>query len=300
MFMRLCTSLSLTVAATAALCCGPVPAAAGLGAPSAAPAPALAAPGADRRPACAEPDARAFPLTTRIHGGPDVYETGGAEGTWSIDLTNKTAHPCGNLHPVVVLVDAERRLRPSEVRLEFFEGKRARPVSFVRTDDDELVGAFAGFPGFTVAPGRTLSVKVRLRVTSAATAPNDVVANAALVRRHSDDGDWVGQSNDYRFRIAGGPDTPEDGGTKTGAPTATTPPESAGPSAPGTATEAGAAVSAGATTGSGTREDLPATEELASTGSRASRGTWLLIGALLLTTGSALLIASRRFLRRGR
>ncbi|MGW7264745.1 hypothetical protein [Streptomyces sp. NPDC054842] len=299
--MRLCTSLPLTVAATAVLCCGPVPAAAGVGAPA-------PVPGADRRPSCAEPDARAFPLTTRIHGGPDVYETGGAEGTWSIDLTNKTAHPCGNLHPVVILVDAERRLRPSEVRLEFFEGTRAHPVSLVRTDDDELVGVFGGFPGFTVAPGRTLSVKVRLTVTSAAAAPNDVVANAALVRRHSDDGDWVGQSNDYRFRITGGPDrpekgrtdAPEDGGTETTGPKATTPPPSAEPSAPGTGTDAEAAASAGATTGSDAPDDVPAAEELASTGSGAWRGTWLLIGALLLTTGSTLLLASRRLLRGGR
>jgi hypothetical protein len=57
-----------------------------------------------------------------------------------------------------------------------------------------------------VAPGATLSVKVRLAVTSDAVA-NDVVAHAAVVQRQGDDGDdgdWVGQSNDYRFRILEG------------------------------------------------------------------------------------------------
>ena len=58
------------------------------------------------------------------------------------------------------------------------------------------------FPGFTVAPGATLSVKMRLAVTSDAVA-NEVVAHAAVVQRYGDDGDWVGESNDYRFRIQG-------------------------------------------------------------------------------------------------
>ncbi|MEN1885666.1 hypothetical protein [Streptomyces mirabilis] len=159
-------------------------------------------PTASPRPTCAAPDTRAFPIKTRIHGGPDAYDVGGDFRTWYIDLTNTTAHTCGNIHPIVVLVDSKRTLRPEQARLEFYEGERTHPVEFEKSDQDENVGAFDdGFPGFTVGPGRTLTVKVRLSVTSDAAVPNDVVANAAVVQRHNNDGDWVGESNAYRFRI---------------------------------------------------------------------------------------------------
>ncbi|MFE2834476.1 hypothetical protein ACFXI6_26225 [Streptomyces mirabilis] len=172
-----------------------------------APPPAVQAlmplgPTASPRPTCAAPDTRAFPIKTRIHGGPDAYDVGGDFRTWYIDLTNTTAHTCGNIHPIVVLVDSKRTLRPEQARLEFYEGERTHPVEFEKSDQDENVGAFDdGFPGFTVGPGRTLTVKVRLSVTSDAAVPNDVVANAAVVQRHNNDGDWVGESNAYRFRI---------------------------------------------------------------------------------------------------
>ncbi|MFD6998317.1 hypothetical protein ACFWA5_19080 [Streptomyces mirabilis] len=159
-------------------------------------------PTASPRPTCAAPDTRAFPIKTRIHGGPDAYDVGGDFRTWYIDLTNTTAHTCGNIHPIVVLVDSKRVLKPGQARLEFYEGERTHPVEFEKSDQDENVGAFDdGFPGFTVGPGRTLTVKVRLSVTSDAAVPNDVVANAAVVQRHNNDGDWVGESNAYRFRI---------------------------------------------------------------------------------------------------
>lgn len=174
-----------------------------------------AAPG----PACAAPDSRAFPVRTRIHGGPAAFEAGGGFGTWYIDLTNTTEHNCAGIHPVVVLVDGKRALQPKQARLEFYEGERTHPVVFEKSDEDENVGAFDdGFPGFTVGPGQTLTVKVRLSVTSDA-VPNDVVANAAVVQRHADDGDWVGESNAYRFRIDGGgaaADTTASGGTSDG------------------------------------------------------------------------------------
>ncbi|MFJ9355907.1 hypothetical protein [Streptomyces mirabilis] len=172
-----------------------------------APPPAVQAlmplgPTASPRPTCAAPDTRAFPIKTRIHGGPDAYDVGGDFRTWYIDLTNTTAHTCGNIHPIVVLVDSKRTLRPEQARLEFYEGERTHPVEFEKSDQDENVGAFDdGFPGFMVGPGRTLTVKVRLSVTSDAAVPNDVVANAAVVQRHNNDGDWVGESNAYRFRI---------------------------------------------------------------------------------------------------
>ncbi|MYV47434.1 hypothetical protein GT031_18060 [Streptomyces sp. SID2888] len=157
----------------------------------------------DRPSECATGAGHDFPLTARIHGGPGTFQAGGAERTWFIDLGNTTAHACEAVHPVVVLVDSKRVLTAAQVRMRFFDGDRAHPVGLVRSDQAELVGAFDdGFPGFTVAPGRTLTVQVRLALTADARA-NDVVANAALVQRRGDDGDWVGQSNDYRFRIEG-------------------------------------------------------------------------------------------------
>ncbi|MEH0423667.1 hypothetical protein [Streptomyces sp. B21-083] len=172
------------------------------------PAPAYAA-------TCGAPENKAaFPLTTRIHGGPAAYDAGGGYGTWYLDLTNTTSRTCAGIHPVIVLVDARRALKPSQPRLEFYEeavdaegagAVHPHAVRFEVTDAKETVGAVAdGFPGFTVGPGKTLTVKLRLAVTSDA-VPNEIVANAAVVQRHGDDGDWVGQSNDYRFRIKAGP-----------------------------------------------------------------------------------------------
>ncbi|PWI07806.1 hypothetical protein DIZ27_25535 [Streptomyces sp. NWU339] len=157
-------------------------------------------------PTCAAEDDADFPLTARIHGGPDTYTAGGGYGTWYLQLTNTTDRSCGDIHPVVVLVDEKRELRASQPVLEFYAPDREQPhpVRFETTDEDELVGAFvdeyAGFAGFTVEPGRTFTVQVRLALTSDAVA-GEVVAKAAVVQRREDDGDWVGQSDDYRFRI---------------------------------------------------------------------------------------------------
>jgi hypothetical protein len=212
--MRLCTPLSLCLAAAVA------------GLPAATPAYAEPAPAG--LPSCAAPGDGKFPLTTRIHDGPATYEAGGGYGTWYLDLTNTTDRTCTGIHPVVVLVDGKRVLKPSQPRLEFYDGRNGESphsVRFEATDEDELVGAFADepgepgesdgagesdeageagetdrFDGFTVGPGKTLTVKVRLAVTSDA-VPNQVTANAAVVQRHDGDGDWIGQSNDYRFAI---------------------------------------------------------------------------------------------------
>jgi len=221
---------------------------------------------ADTTPSCAAPDARTFPLTTRIHDGPDTYEAGGGYATWYLDLTNTTARRCTAIHPVVVLVDQQRALKPAQPRLDFYDGTgpRPHPVRFATTDEAELVGAFDdGFPGFTVDPGRTLTVKVRLALAPD-TGPNEITANAAVVQRHADDGDWVGQSNDYRFDVeaAPGSSTPT---RATTAPSATTPPA----------------------------EDFSFTDELARTGI----GTAHLVLAgtsVLLVTAGALLLARRR------
>ncbi|MFJ7332704.1 LPXTG cell wall anchor domain-containing protein [Streptomyces sp. NPDC101116] len=260
--MRTCTPAHLGLAAAAAT------AVLLAGAPSAlADAPA---------PACAAPDDHTFPLTTRIHGGPASYTAGGGFGTWSVDLTNTTDRTCAGIHPVVVLVDDKRTLEPSQPRLEFFEGETAHPVRFEKTGEDELVAAFAdeegGFAGFTVAPGDTVTVKVRLTLTSD-TGPNEVTANAAVVQRHDDDGDWVGQSNDYRFRIDG-----DEPGTGTDTHTDTDPGKESRP-------DSDASVPP--------REDrFPSAQELARTGT----GTQVTAAAaaLLLAGGATLFVARRR------
>ncbi|MFI2085656.1 LPXTG cell wall anchor domain-containing protein [Streptomyces rishiriensis] len=309
-FMRLCPPVSLCLAAAAAL----LP----------APAHALAAPG------CAGAAAGDFPLTTRIHGGPASYRAGGGYGVWYLDLTNTTRRTCAAIHPVVVLVDAERALKPSQPRLDFYVDGRPHPVRFEPTDDDELVGAFTGgsgdasdgFPGFSVSPGRTLTVKLRLALAPDATA-NAVTANAAVVQRHGDDGDWIGQSNDYRFSVVAdstpatsqattdphahpntdptahvttGPATDPTAGTTAGETAAKTPadPASAGPSD----------ATAGAATAPTPRPDASAAdagglsladeaEELARTG-LTSPTVLVAAAGCLLTAGAALLLARRR------
>jgi hypothetical protein len=239
-------------------------------------------------------DGTNFPVRTRIHGGPDSYEAGGGFGVWYLDLTNTTRLTCENIHPVVVLVDQRRALQARQARLEFYAGDRARPhsVRFERTDSDELVGVFAGtetgeeqraekgdeqgegererdrFPGFTVAPGETVTVKVRLAVTSDA-GPNEVTASAAVVQRNEDDGDWVGQSNDYRF------------GIHTEA-TAVRPSPSPGADATTPAADATAPATG----------DLPFADELASSG--LGRTAALSATALLFVVVGTLLVARKR------
>lgn len=256
-------------------------------------------------PSCVTDDG-AFPLATRLHGGPDSYTAGGGFGTWYLDLTNTTGRTCAGIHPVVVLVDGKRALKPSQPRLEFYETpkggperpvdagspaeERPLPVRFETTDEDELVGAFDGFPGFTVGPRKTITVKVRLAVTSDA-VPNEVTANAAVVQRHDGDGEWVGQSNDYRFTI----DTdPADAADETG------PSDSAAPAAPadrdsptGPSDSAAPDPSTSPHTGAAGNE-LSLADELARTGLFPPPGATLAATAAFVLAGAALLLARRR------
>ncbi len=253
-------------------------------------------------PSCVTDD-RAFPLTTRLHGGPDSYTAGGGFGTWYLDLTNTTGRTCTGIHPVVVLVDGERALKPSQPRLEFYgtpkgspdgpddagrpEEARPHPVRFETTDEDELVGAFDGFSGFTVGPRETLTVKVRLAVTSDA-VPNEVTVNAAVVQRHDGDGDWVGQSNDYRFTIDADPADaadatgPSDPSASAGRESSADPAASAAPNP-----------SASSLTGSAGNE-LSLADELARTGLTSAPGATLAATTAFVLAGAALLLARRR------
>ncbi|MDQ0991094.1 hypothetical protein [Streptomyces sp. V3I7] len=259
--MRLCTPLSLCLAAAAVLL--PLP-------------PAIAHAAAS--PACAGSDGRSFPLATRIHGGPDTYEAGGGYGTWYIDLANTGGGTCTDVHPVLVLVDDLRVLQASQPRLEFYDGARAYPVPFVATDEDELVGAFdGGLPGFTVGPGKTVTVKVRLAIAAGAVT-DTVTANAAVVQRHGDDGDWIGQSDDYRFGITGG-------GAGAGvAATPTRPTSSSGPASPAVTPGPSASADPGG---------LSFADQLARTG-LVIRLLALTSVVFLLTGTTAMLLARRR------
>ncbi|MFI9251468.1 hypothetical protein [Streptomyces sp. NPDC053069] len=305
MFMRLCTSLSLCLAAAAAVAV-----------PVSSPAPAFAG----TPPACVGADAHSFPLTSRIRGGPDSYEAGGGYGTWYLDLTNTTRRTCTGVHPVVVLVDDKRALKPDQPELEFYDGPRARPVTFESTDEHELVGVLdgEGFDGFAVPAGGTVSVKLRLALRSDVAADR-VTATAAVVQRRGDDGDWVGESNAYRFGISGQdgadppPDTtpdptqgatPDPDGTQEGGgvgPSASGSP----PSAPGTGTAtatpdpsvtlAQEAQEAQEAEEAGEAGDAVAwTRELARTGPGRAGGLLPAAAVLLGAGAGALLLARRR------
>jgi hypothetical protein len=327
--MRLCPPVSLCLAVAAALLPAPaharVPATAHGEAPVSAYAevPVPAAVGAG--PGCDDSGADDFPLTTRLRGGPDSYRPGGGSGAWYLDLTNTTRRACDDVHPVVVLVDAGHRLKPDQPRLEFYTDGRAHPVRFEPTDEDELVGVFAderragGFSGFRVEPGRTLTVKLRLALAPD-TAPNVVTANAAVVQRHGDDGDWVGQSNDYRFAVETTPATPPatDSGAGTGPdtgldtqPGAGTQPGTGSDTPPGTAPQAGKGEEgsgsaaphsvpaatpsphSSSTAGTGALSLTDETAELARTGLSSPTGLGV-VGAGFLIAGAALLPARRR------
>nr|WSX51708.1 hypothetical protein OG409_23940 [Streptomyces sp. NBC_00974] len=154
---------------------------------------------------CGDGKSAQFPIGARIRGGPAVYRTGGAPQAWYLDLTNTTATECTAIHPVVVFTDTARALRPAHLRMEFDAKAGTFPVSLEHTDRDEIIAVFDGgdaFAGFTVGPGGSLTVTVRLAF--APDAPHgEVVADAALVQRKGDDGDWIGEAVGYRFDVQG-------------------------------------------------------------------------------------------------
>ncbi|WP_395360777.1 hypothetical protein ACHGLA_13380 [Streptomyces sp. YH02] len=286
----LTTAAALATAATAHLAlASPALTAPGPSAPpTTAPAPAQAAPDIPApdppAPACGTPSGSAFPVDTRIHGGPADYPAGGPLQEWKLDLTNTTDATCSGIHPVLVLTDERRVLRPEQIRFEFYDdgAGRWRPVTFEATEQAENVGAFTGpddsgasghpddsgasgnsdgsgtsarpdssarpdgsdrFDGFIVPAGRTLTVPVRLGFRAEA-APDEVVVNAAVVQRRGVDGDWVGESGDYRLTVgpadpdrSTGADEPAPDTSGTSDPPAPSRPPGTTPRPPGSATE---------------------------------------------------------------
>ncbi|GHF67036.1 hypothetical protein [Streptomyces griseosporeus] len=293
--MRLSTPVSPCLAAAAALVLSSSLAVGAVAGPAAA------------RAGCTATGTGDFPLSTRIVGGPASYEAGGKYGSWRIEVRNTTGRTCTGIHPVVVLVDGRHALKPGQARLEFSHGGREHTVRFEETDEDELVGAFAdgdGFDGFSVGPRGTLAVDVRLAFGADAVpdaVPNDVTANAAVVQRHEDDGDWVGQSNDYRFTVREASDedeppaedespSPHESGTAAG--TGGTPTPTPTPRPDGTAASPGPAEP----TDPGAAPDLHGPGQLAATGPLAHRTA--LAAAGLLLAGATLTLVRRPFRRR--
>ncbi|MEU6016043.1 hypothetical protein ABZ826_18885 [Streptomyces sp. NPDC047515] len=204
---------------------------------AASPASPVSKPGAataDQQPACGDPAASAFPISTRIRGGPDSYASGGGYGTWYLDLTNTTTETCRDIHPVLVLTDEDRTLTSDQIQLKFSD--LARPeveyrVGWEATDQDEQIGVFGddgddgddAFEGFSIPAGGTVTVQVRMAFTSD-TSPGRITARAAIVQRQhgasgtsaQDDGAWVGDSDDYPFAVVedddGGTDEPDEPG----------------------------------------------------------------------------------------
>ncbi|CAM5268443.1 hypothetical protein SVIOM74S_02270 [Streptomyces violarus] len=226
--------LAAGIAVPAALLSGPQAAAhsASLVAETAVEA-AEAAEAADEQPACGDPGAKEFPIQTRIQEA--RRRTSPVAMTWFLDLTNTTDTSCaGALHPVLVLNDEDRKSYCADPQIQPRSSPQpGRPgtehrVTWETTDRHEQIGVFDGgdpgpgsgsgsgdsddgFLGFTVPAGAP-SVSGS-GWPSLHTGPGRVTAHAAVVqRRHQDkakgggreDGDWVGESGEYRFVIADG------------------------------------------------------------------------------------------------
>ncbi|MFJ9853592.1 hypothetical protein [Streptomyces sp. NPDC101150] len=207
---------------------------------------------------CGRPDSPSFPIDSRVRGGPAAYPAGGDWGTWQLELRNTTDAVCEDVHPIVVLTSARHGLRPGRIRLEYRDpaGGDWRPVPFEATDHEEQIGVFAksakpaksdksanaaesagaggpggGEPGrasgggLAVPANGTVTVPIRLRF-AAGTAPGPVTANVTTVQRRGSDGEWIGQSGDYRFAVQA------DASAAPASPEAAAPPDPAASPAP--------------------------------------------------------------------
>ncbi|MFD4988009.1 hypothetical protein [Streptomyces sp. NPDC058374] len=176
-----------------------------------APAAPGARPAGPPVPLCAQPDAPSFPLTGHLRGGPGTLRAGDGPSGFTVHIRNTGRVTCHRVHPVLVLVDEARALVPAQLRLDFHDGHRWLPVRLRHTSRNESVGVLdggKGFRGFTVRPGGSTDVRLRLAVRDDAGADR-VAVQAALVQRHDGEGRWVGHSDTYTFtlRAAEGGDT---------------------------------------------------------------------------------------------
>ncbi|MFI9718086.1 hypothetical protein ACIHFE_00275 [Streptomyces sp. NPDC052396] len=243
-------------------------------------APAVALP-AGPQPGCGDPGGARFPIVSRLAGGPAVYEPGEPPHTWQLELRNTTGAECRAIHPVAVLADRGRALRPDQIRLDFYDRGAAqwRPVRFERTEEAENVGVLDGTPGFTVPAHGMAVVPLRLGFTDRAPR-GPVTANVTAVQRRGGDGAWVGESEDYGFTVGQSGDRQP--ASPAASPMASQPPgRRPGPAAGGT----GASAPAPAV------EPLP---ELADTGRGRVMYALAALGLALTAAGAALLAGARR------
>jgi hypothetical protein len=172
-----------------------------------APAPATAA-AQPLAPRCGDPGSGRFPVATALGGGDGAaLRAGGARHNLTLRLRNASDRPCRGVHPVAVFSREDGgRLRPGAIRLKFYdaEARRWRSVAFERTGADESAGVFAaGFRGFALPAGGSREVPVRLGFAADASAGR-VTVNVTTVQRRGDDGEWIGQSEDYEVGIEPG------------------------------------------------------------------------------------------------
>ncbi|MFE7132950.1 hypothetical protein ACFVIM_19035 [Streptomyces sp. NPDC057638] len=157
-----------------------------------------------RQPRCGAVSGAVFPIDTEMRGGPTVHHPGKGFREWAVDLANTTGKGCANVHPVIVFTPRDRGFTTARVTVEFYDQARARwrPAELETTSEDEVIAILdgAGTGGFAVPARATVTVRVRLALR-ADTPPNQVTVNAAIVQRRGDDGDWVGESGEYRFAV---------------------------------------------------------------------------------------------------
>ncbi|MGW0772433.1 hypothetical protein ACWD01_02000 [Streptomyces sp. NPDC002835] len=247
-------------------------------------------------PTCGKATDPDFPIKTRIRGGPATVRAGSGFHTWSVELTNRTREGCDRIHPVLVITAEDRMLTADRVRVEFHdeEADRWRPVTLERTTEDEFVGVFDdGFKGFVVPAGGTVTVRTRLSV-AAGTAANRVTVNAAIVQRKGDDGDWVGESGDYRFAVLEGEGDEEREGEDDGVRSASpTPARSAGQPATASPTTLPAEPPTAPASAPAEKPSPSTHEQLATTGSGSLARIGVGTTVILLSAGLLVLVARR-------
>ncbi|WP_415951984.1 hypothetical protein [Streptomyces sp. KLOTTS4A1] len=174
------------------------------------------------QPTCAVAEGADFPVGTAIAAGAArSYRPGEGFRGWSVELSNDSDTTCRRIHPILILLgrEPEHELGPAQAEFEFRTPDGDwHPVKFERASAGEYVGVFDdGFGGFTLPAGDAVTVPVRLRFTEDA-RPGRVTASLAVVQRQADDGEWVGESEDYEFVIAGDGDGGGDTETETDSP----------------------------------------------------------------------------------
>ncbi|GFH79737.1 hypothetical protein Sgou_44070 [Streptomyces gougerotii] len=139
----------------------------------------------------------------RLRDGPATLRAGDGPSGFTVRVHNTGRVTCHRVHPVVLLIDEDRALAPSQLRLDFHDGRRWTPVRLHHTSRRENVGVLdggKGFRGFTVGPGERRDVRLRLAVREDA-GPGRVAVRTALVQHHDRDGRWVGHSDTYTFAL---------------------------------------------------------------------------------------------------